>query len=92
MKKYDKIKNLAEVIVAKNRNGQIGTVHLYFDPEHVLFSNAANSAQAESALAEYRKSASRAPSATPQQAQVEAIAEPENMEQDIDDELAKVFS
>ena len=54
LKKYDKIKNLAEVIVAKNRNGQIGTVHLYFDPEHVLFSNAANSAQAESALAEYR--------------------------------------
>ena len=92
LKKYDKIKNLAEVIVAKNRNGQIGTVHLYFDPEHVLFSNAANSAQAESALAEYRKSASRAQSATPQQAQVEAIAEPENMEQDIDDELAKVFS
>ena len=54
LKKYDKIKNLAEVIVAKNRNGQIGTVHLYFDPEHVLFSNAANSAQAESVLAEYR--------------------------------------
>ena len=37
MQKYDKIKDLAEVIVAKNRNGPVGTITLYFDREHMLF-------------------------------------------------------
>ena len=37
--KYDKIKNLAEIIVAKNRNGPVGTITLFFDKEHMLFSN-----------------------------------------------------
>ena len=38
MDKYDKIKNLADVIVAKNRNGPVGTITLSFDREHMLFS------------------------------------------------------
>lgn len=36
--KYEKVKNLAEVIVAKNRNGPVGTITLSFDREHMLFS------------------------------------------------------
>ena len=36
--KYDKIKNLAEIIVAKNRNGPVGTIMLSFNKEHMLFS------------------------------------------------------
>ena len=38
VQKYEKIKNLAEVIVAKNRNGPVGTITLSFDREHMLFS------------------------------------------------------
>lgn len=38
LQKYEKIKNLAEVIVAKNRNGAVGTITLSFDREHMLFS------------------------------------------------------
>lgn len=37
--KYDKIKNEAEIIVAKNRNGPVGTVLLNFDMEHMLFTD-----------------------------------------------------
>lgn len=37
--KYDKIKNLAEIIVAKNRNGPVGTIMLSFNKEHMLFNN-----------------------------------------------------
>ena len=38
LEKYEKIKNLANVIVAKNRNGPVGTITLSFDREHMLFS------------------------------------------------------
>ena len=38
LQKYEKIKNLAEVIVAKNRNGPVGTIMLSFDREHMIFS------------------------------------------------------
>ena len=37
LQKYEKIKDLADVIVAKNRNGPVGTITLYFDREHMLF-------------------------------------------------------
>ena len=37
-KKYEQVKNIAEVIVAKNRNGPVGTIVLSFDREHMLFS------------------------------------------------------
>lgn len=37
LQKYDKIKDLADVIVAKNRNGPVGTITLYFDREHMVF-------------------------------------------------------
>ena len=36
---YEKIKDLAEIIVAKNRNGPVGTITLHFDREHMLFSS-----------------------------------------------------
>ncbi len=36
---YDKVKNEAEVIIAKNRNGAIGKIKLMFDKERVLFSS-----------------------------------------------------
>ena len=38
LKKYEQVKNLAEIIVAKNRNGPVGTIILSFDKEHMLFS------------------------------------------------------
>ena len=38
LQKYEKVKNLAEVIVAKNRNGAVGTITLSFDREHMIFS------------------------------------------------------
>lgn len=38
LQKYQAIENLAEVIVAKNRNGAVGTITLSFDREHMLFS------------------------------------------------------
>ena len=38
LQKYEKVKNLAEVIVAKNRNGAVGTITLAFDREHMIFS------------------------------------------------------
>jgi replicative DNA helicase len=37
--KYDKIKNLAEIIIAKNRNGPIGSVTLHFNRELMKFEN-----------------------------------------------------
>ncbi|GEM_PF-159323 len=39
LKQYENVKNLAEVIVAKNRNGPVGTITLFYDKEHVLFSS-----------------------------------------------------
>ena len=38
LKKYENVKNLAEIIVAKNRNGPVGTILLSFQKEHMLFS------------------------------------------------------
>ncbi len=38
LKKYENVKNIAEIIVAKNRNGPVGTILLSFDKEHMLFS------------------------------------------------------
>jgi len=35
--RYEKIKNIAEIIVAKNRNGPVGTAILSFDKEHMVF-------------------------------------------------------
>lgn len=40
--KLEKVKNKADVIVAKNRNGQIGAVKLHYKPEYTLFSNLVN--------------------------------------------------
>ncbi len=37
--KYDKVKNIAEIIVAKNRNGRIGKCILEFDKKKMKFSN-----------------------------------------------------
>ena len=37
--KYDKVKNIAEIIVAKNRNGRIGKCLLEFDKKKMKFSN-----------------------------------------------------
>lgn len=37
LQKYEKVKNLAEVIVAKNRNGAVGNITLSFDREHMIF-------------------------------------------------------
>ena len=39
LSKYEKIKDLAEIIVAKNRNGPVGTILLHFDREHMVFSS-----------------------------------------------------
>jgi replicative DNA helicase len=39
--KYQKVKNTAEIIVAKHRNGPIGTVVLRFDEETTKFDNLA---------------------------------------------------
>lgn len=36
----DKVENVAEIIVAKNRNGQTGNVQLHYDSEYSKFSNA----------------------------------------------------
>ena len=35
----DKIENVAELIVAKNRNGSVGTIKLYFDTKFASFGN-----------------------------------------------------
>ncbi|MDR2158191.1 MAG: replicative DNA helicase [Holosporaceae bacterium] len=40
--KLDKVKNLAEVILAKQRHGPIGTVELYFDGNYTKFDNLLN--------------------------------------------------
>jgi len=37
--KMSKIRNVSEVIIAKQRNGPIGNVSLYFDPEFTRFNN-----------------------------------------------------
>lgn len=37
--KMNKIRNVSEVIIAKQRNGPIGNVSLYFDPEFTRFNN-----------------------------------------------------
>ena len=39
MSKYEKIKDLADIIIAKNRNGPVGTITLHFDREHMVFSS-----------------------------------------------------
>ena len=38
-RRMDEIRNRSELIIAKQRNGPIGNVHLYFDPEFTRFSN-----------------------------------------------------
>ena len=37
--KMDEIRNRSELIIAKQRNGPIGSVNLYFDPDFTRFSN-----------------------------------------------------
>lgn len=37
--KMDKLRNLSELIIAKQRNGPIGSINLYFDPEFTRFNN-----------------------------------------------------
>jgi hypothetical protein len=44
MDKYEKCKNIATVIIAKNRNGPIGEIDLYFNPTHTAFGNLDDSA------------------------------------------------
>ena len=39
LSKYEKIKDLADIIIAKNRNGPVGTITLHFDREHMVFSS-----------------------------------------------------
>lgn len=38
-RRMEEIRNRSELIIAKQRNGPIGNVHLYFDPEFTRFSN-----------------------------------------------------
>ena len=42
LERYEKIKNIAEIIVAKNRNGPVGTAMLSFDKEHMVFNGLDN--------------------------------------------------
>jgi replicative DNA helicase len=37
--RMDELRNRSELIIAKQRNGAIGSVHLYFDPEFTRFNN-----------------------------------------------------
>jgi replicative DNA helicase len=37
--RMDELRNRSELIIAKQRNGPIGSVHLYFDPEFTRFNN-----------------------------------------------------
>ena len=38
-KRYDAVKNAAEIIIAKNRKGAIGSFEIHFDPNKTKFSN-----------------------------------------------------
>lgn len=39
LEKMDKVHNKSDVIIAKQRHGPIGTVHLFFDAQHTRFEN-----------------------------------------------------
>lgn len=47
MEKMGKVHNLAEVIIAKQRHGAIGTVQLHFDGRYTRFDNLADSRKVE---------------------------------------------
>ena len=41
VKKDTEKKNIAEIIIAKHRNGPVGSIELYFDEDMVSFKNLA---------------------------------------------------
>jgi replicative DNA helicase len=42
VEKYNSVKNIAEIIIAKNRNGPTGSINLFFNKDTMEFSNAAS--------------------------------------------------